>query len=52
MVLTTILLMKLTTPASPNLIPFLPIFLSQAETQRRSNVEGLDTGFLAGDFVA
>ena len=31
----------------------LPTFPSQAESQRRINVEGLlDTGYLAGDFVA
>ena len=46
--MTTILPNKCPIPTSPNLISVFLTFSSQAETQRRINVEGL----LAGDFVA
>ena len=50
---TTILHDEIPIPTSPNLISVFLTFPSQAETQRRINVEGvLDTGCLAGDFVA
>ena len=51
-VMTTILANKLPIPTSPNLISVFLTFSSQAEPQRRINVEGLlNTGCLAGDFV-
>ena len=51
--MTTILPNKLPIPTSPNLISVFLTFSSQAETQRRINVEGLlDTDCFAGDFVA
>ena len=51
--MTTILHDEIPIPTSPNLISVFLTFSSQAETQRRTNVEGLlDTGCLAGDFVA
>ena len=52
-IMTTILHDKIPIPTSPNLISVFLTFLSQAESQRRINVEGLlDTGCLAGYFVA
>ena len=51
--MTTILPIKLPIPTSPNLILVFLTFSSQAETQRRINVEGLlNAGCLAGDFAA
>ena len=51
--MTTILPDEIPIPTSPNLISVFLTFPSQAESQRRINVEGLlDTGCLAGDFVA
>ena len=50
--MTTILHDEIPIPTSPNLISVFLTFPSQAESQRRINVEGLlDTGCLAGDFV-
>ena len=52
-IMTTILHDETPIPISPNLISVFLTFPSQAESQRRINVEGLlDTGCLAGDFVA
>ena len=52
-IMTTILHDEIPIPTSPNLISVFLTFSSQAESQRRINVEGLlDTGCLAGDFVA
>ena len=52
-IMTTILHDEIPIPTSPNLISVFITFPSQAESQRRINVEGLlDTGCLAGDFVA
>ena len=52
-IMTTILHHKIPIPTSPNLISVFLTFSSQAESQRRINVEGLlDTGCLAGNFVA
>ena len=51
--MTTILHDKIPIPTSPNHISVFLTFLSQAESQRRINVEDLlDTGCLAGYFVA
>ena len=52
-IMTTILHDEIPIPTSPNLISVFLTFPSQAESQRRINVEGLlDTGCLVGDFVA
>ena len=52
-VMTTILPIKLPIPTSPDLISVFLTFSSQAETQRKFNVEGLlDTGCLARDSIA
>ena len=52
-IMTTILHDEIHMPTSPNLISVFLTFPSQAESQRRINVEDLlDTGCLAGDFVA
>ena len=52
-IVTTILPGEIPIPTSPNLISVFLTFPSQAESQRRINVEGLlGTGCLAGDFVA
>ena len=51
--MTTILHDEIPIPTSPNLVSVFLAFPSQAESQRRINVEGLlDTGCLVGDFVA
>ena len=51
--MTTILPDELPIPTSSNLISVFLTFSSQAESQRKINVEGLlDTGCLAGEFVA
>ena len=51
--MTTIVPDEIPIPTSPNLISVFLTFPSQAESQRRINVEGLlDTGCLAGYFVA
>ena len=51
--MTTILHDEIPIPTSPNLISIFLTFPSQAESQERTDVEGLlDTGYLAGDFVA
>ena len=52
-IMTTILHDEIPIPTSPNLLSVSLTFPSQAESQRRINVEGLlDTGCLVGDFVA
>ena len=52
-IMTTVLHDEIPIPTSPNLISIFLTFPSQAESQRRINVQGLlDTGCLAGDFVA